>query len=515
MCGDLQARKTLEMYEVWYAEENVGEHLVERYITKPGKLKKRALNDNNEKSVGQNEGTGDAELARRLVDHFGDKKWEPITPKMQVPPMENPQQAIEYPQELSHKATKSPKKRKRNTINGSGDILQHVNTANTDNQANPVTPMRNPRIKKSSSRLSKLGSDKQLPLSGVQSVAMTKSIETSPLAGSGLSEKNDIFEVDNFEIVMNDDVIYESGSRGPRLRGKVWPGMAVFDSSIVRRNSVSGAVASLPFSAAISVLKKPRRSSTGEMKIIKPRMVEPITVENFKRRRLDEEQEVERLEEDELGAAEFSEEEYIFGDESDIDADGIDDDSGLFCSPPGVDSEMFVMYRDQEIVGSPTACGGGGEAQILQQSGSTVSYDAASSSAIGRRTVLSSKAANLTGKDNRYSEKACRDSVCGINSWNNFLTQENFPLQALLCHEEDRIGKDFLGNQNDILKEAWDNNAMYNASEPIEQNGSGTEEDLEIVHENGVLGMNTLNQAWNDLSVGVGRGGLTDINGCQ
>jgi len=230
-CGDEGCARALEKFHTWYYVENVGEHLVDRFIIKKGKWSREKLKSD-------------------AGELFQEGQENIMVIDAQVPRQQEEEdvvvsdaQALRQPKELNERglaeiliaAMNEDKKRKREDFSTPTRPASRLNidriltppstvkggTARSAGGRKPLATL----VNEAPTRVTLLPIEEQLASS-------ESSLSQVKIEEAGFSVCNPNLENEE-ETDINEGpdrgVIYSP--RGPRLRGKIWPGMAVFDGA--------------------------------------------------------------------------------------------------------------------------------------------------------------------------------------------------------------------------------------------------------------------------------------------
>ncbi|RPB27366.1 hypothetical protein L211DRAFT_846187 [Terfezia boudieri ATCC MYA-4762] len=236
-CGDEGCTRALEKFHTWYYVENVGEHLVDRFIIKKGKWSREKLKSDAEEPFqeGQENMVNDTQVPRQQEENV----------------MVNDAQALHQTKEEFNErglaeiliaAMNEDKKRKRVDFS---TPTRPASRLNVDGILTPPCTVKGPTarsaggrkplaslINEAPTRVTQPPIEEQLALSYTNTPSSESSLGQVKAEEAGFNAFNPSLENEE-ETDINEGpdrgVIYSS--RGPRLRGKIWPGMAVFDGA--------------------------------------------------------------------------------------------------------------------------------------------------------------------------------------------------------------------------------------------------------------------------------------------
>lgn len=242
-CGDEECARALERFHNWYYQEKVGDHLVDRFIIKKGKWSREKLKPELEPKAEGN----------RVTYNF----QEPVQCKL-----ENKSEAG-LAQIPMISAFGEDRKRKRDEVPDSNHFPPVVCL---EGPSKPVLcapkACRNGRRPLVSIMNESLAKAIQLPIeepeiSSLYTNASSSSSLNQLVDESGSNASNqDHEEQETLRAIVDgpDRGIIYCSLKGPRLRGKVWPGMGVFDTSFsanTRRDSHISTSSATPKSGII------------------------------------------------------------------------------------------------------------------------------------------------------------------------------------------------------------------------------------------------------------------------
>lgn len=219
-CGDEECARALEKFHNWYYQEKVGDHLVDRFIIKKGKWSREKIKPEH----------GSKLEAERVACNF----QEPIQCKL-----ENKSEAG-LAQIPMVSAFGGERKRKRDKVLDSNHVPPVMCPEGPSksvlcapkasrNGRRPLVPILNESLARAMQLSTEEPEMSPLYTNTSSSSSLNQLVDES---GSNTSNQ-DYEEQETLRAIVDGPdrgVIYCS-LKGPRLRGKVWPGMGVFDTS--------------------------------------------------------------------------------------------------------------------------------------------------------------------------------------------------------------------------------------------------------------------------------------------
>ncbi|KAF8472801.1 hypothetical protein BDZ91DRAFT_834507 [Kalaharituber pfeilii] len=199
-CEDEECANALERFRKWYAEEKIGEHLVDRFIIKRGKWSREKMKVENQENVQEN----------TLLS---------LNPKVET--------GLEEPANVYLEIPKPQSKRKRLNPDIPNQSANHSGlSAEAPRQYNGCLERDSVKGEKTGDNIIE-GQFSQLQYSprGFQITEYHQSDAGIDVTQNPESDERDIIDGPDQGVVV-------SATRGPRLRGKIWPGMGVFDTAI-------------------------------------------------------------------------------------------------------------------------------------------------------------------------------------------------------------------------------------------------------------------------------------------
>lgn len=237
-CGDEGCARALEKFHTWYYAENVGEHLVDRFIIKKGKWSREKLKPEAEEPLQEGQENIMVNGAQVLRQQEGENVMVKDTQALRQPKEEFSDRGLA---EILIAAMNEDKKRKREDLSTPTLPASRLNvgiltlpcmakggTARSAGGRKPLASLVNEAPVKATQPPveEQLTSSYTNTLSGESGLSQVK-VEEARLSVSNPSPENE--EETDINEGPDRGVIYSP--RGPRLRGKVWPGMAVFDGA--------------------------------------------------------------------------------------------------------------------------------------------------------------------------------------------------------------------------------------------------------------------------------------------
>lgn len=231
-CGDEECAKSLTKFDRWYLDNKVGMHLVDRFIIKKGKWSRERANK--QEVMAPQEGTnenpiydpilspqqkhGDAnEPGFTVLEDKKRKRVDNVTPNRCVPGS-NPETSLKkLPGTSKMAVSKTGRQPLASIMNEVPAEATYLLTGEQDNFSCVSDSLR------------------ESMLSSVKLESKVKPESVADASNANYEDETEIIEGPDRGVVYS--------PRGPRLRGKIWPGMMVFDlpRSLSKKNNNQGA----------------------------------------------------------------------------------------------------------------------------------------------------------------------------------------------------------------------------------------------------------------------------------
>ncbi|KAF8428125.1 hypothetical protein EV426DRAFT_327811 [Tirmania nivea] len=238
-CRDEGCARALEKFHSWYYVENVGEHLVDRFIIKKGKWSREKLKSDAEEPFQEGQEiiiVNDAQVLRQQEEE------NVVVNEAQALRQSKEEFNEKGLAEILIAAMNDDKKRKREDFSTPTCPASQLNfdriltppcvakggRARSASGRKPLASL----VNEAPARATQSPIEEQLALSYTNTSSSESSLSKVKTEEAGLSAGNPSLENEE-ETDINEGpdrgVIYSP--RGPRLRGKIWPGMSVFDGA--------------------------------------------------------------------------------------------------------------------------------------------------------------------------------------------------------------------------------------------------------------------------------------------